>query len=452
MLLKGVAVHHAGLSDDARSLIEWLAEAGHLRVLCATATITQGINFPVSSIFLASIYVPHGHVSKRMSTRNFWNLAGRAGRIKQDSVGVVGIATDGDAQKVRAFVSEATGDLISRLVTLLDEVERVGELSSLSIVIQREQWADFRSYVAHLWNDKRNLDAVLAETEQLLRNTFGYGTLQSKGGESRKRKAKALLEATKEYAQKIAQNPGSALLADATGFAPEGVSSALAAMGGLPRKLTTSDWEPKSLFGPMNKSMLPHLMGVMMRIPAIQKSLIDLAGNGDGQRHVADVAQAWVSGMSVEQIATKYFTDPSDSTVNTEAITSACRAIYRNLASAGTWGLSALSKLGPSGLDFEKMSPELRRAINCLPAMLYHGVATEAGVLMRMNSVPRTVAERLGAQFLTQVKSGAQNVRVARDFLRLLQDSDWQRVAPRNSQMTGADYRAVWGRLAGESI
>ena len=60
MLNHGIGVHHAGLSDEIRSLMEWLAEAGHLRVLCATQTIAQGINFPVSSIFLQSHLLPYG--------------------------------------------------------------------------------------------------------------------------------------------------------------------------------------------------------------------------------------------------------------------------------------------------------------------------------------------------------------------------------------------------------
>ena len=39
------------------------------------------------------------------------------------------------------------------------------------------------------------------------------------------------------------------------------------------------------------------------------------------------------------------------------------------------------------------------RIINLLGAMLYHGVNTEAGVVMRMSSVPRTAANSLGAEF-----------------------------------------------------
>jgi hypothetical protein len=151
--------------------------------------------------------------------------------------------------RIKQYVNAATGDLISRLVSLLDEVEQKGQLNMLSLLIEQDQWSDFRSYVAHLWSEKQRLDEVLAATEQLLRNTFGYQVLKAKGTQAQERKAKALLDATKEYAQKIAKNPGGALLSDATGFAPEGVLTALAGMQTLPRQPTPADWEPRSLFG-----------------------------------------------------------------------------------------------------------------------------------------------------------------------------------------------------------
>ena len=46
MLDRGVGVHHSGLSEEVRSLMEWLTELGKLKVLCATSTIAQGLNFP----------------------------------------------------------------------------------------------------------------------------------------------------------------------------------------------------------------------------------------------------------------------------------------------------------------------------------------------------------------------------------------------------------------------
>lgn len=57
-----------------------------------------------------------------------------------------------------------------------------------------------------------------------------------------------MLEVTKSYARKLADNPGRATLADMTGFSPEGIGRALAGLNDLPRKLTPVDWTPESLF------------------------------------------------------------------------------------------------------------------------------------------------------------------------------------------------------------
>jgi RAD3-like DEAD/DEAH box helicase len=445
MLGKGIAVHHAGLSDESRSLIEWLAESAKLRVLCATTTIAQGINFPVSSVFLATRKLPV-QGSRDIPNRAFWNLAGRAGRIDHDSVGVVGIAAGDDPAAVQSYVGQQTVDLISRLVSLLDAVEAAGNLNNLSLIIHQEQWADFRSYVAHLWNEKKNLDLVLAETEQLLRNTFGYGVLQARADD---RKARALLDATQQYARGLAEHPENATLADSTGFSPEGVRSALINMRGLETKLTTSDWEPASLFGPPRTSSLPTLFGVMLQIPQLRDPLRELGSHGLDKTRLAQLAQAWVSGAPIERIATDYF--DGNAANMTKAITAACKGIYRTLANVGTWGLAALSKM--SGVDFDSLSPEMRRSINNLPAMLYHGVSSEAGIAMRINSVPRSIAERLGEKFAGSVASVEEVGRpqIAREFLMSLREADWDEARPAGAAMSGADYRYVWAQLSGEA-
>jgi len=446
MLAKGIAVHHAGLSDESRSLIEWLAESAQLRVLCATTTIAQGINFPVSSVFLSTRKLPV-RGSKDIPGRAFWNLAGRAGRIDHDSVGVVGIAAGDDRAAVQSYVGQQTEELISRLVSLLDAVEAAGHLNNLSAIINGEQWADFRSYVAHLWNEKQNLDLVLAETEQLLRNTFGYGVLQARSDD---RKARALLEATKAYARNLAAHPENASFADSTGFSPEGVRAALINMRNLDQRLTASDWQPTSLFGSTGTSTLPTLFGVMMQIPQLTDPLRELGRHGLDRTRLAKLAQAWVSGVPIERIATEYFDGTTDNM--TTAITDACKGIYRTLANAGTWGLAALAKM--SGIDFDSLSPEQRRAINNLPAMLYHGVSTEAGIAMRINSVPRSIAERLGQRFSGSVAmtDDVGRPQIARQYLMSLGDGDWDQARPAQATMSGADYRAVWARLSGEAI
>jgi replicative superfamily II helicase len=444
MLSKGVVVHHSGLPAEALALIEWLTEAGHVKVMCATTTIAQGLNFPVSSVFLATRKHPYG---VEMSHRAFWNLAGRAGRIGHDSVGVVGIAAGNNANEIRQYVSDATESLVSRLVKMLNEMQEAGELHNLSSVIEQDQWTDFRSYIAHLWNEKRNLDAVIGEAEQLLRNTYGFGSLRSKSDSTSKAKADALLEATKGYVRYLAEHPENATLADATGFSPEGVRTALLGLGSLENKLTMSDWEPSSLFGNTGQATLSNLMGIMMRVPQLSKGFEEIKGDGRKHRQLADITQAWVSGKSLEDIAKEYFTGKTV----TDQISKACKAVYRDLANNGAWGLSALSKMPTAGIDFDSLTDEQRRQLNNLPAMLYHGVRTEEGILMRMNSVPRSVAEQAGEDF--KRKAGEMNASVspkqAGDYVKSLKAEDWARLKPNTSKLSGEDYKKVWHLLSG---
>ena len=447
MLEKGVGVHHAGLSDDVRSLMEWLAESGQLRVMCATSTIAQGLNFPVSSIFLASRFVPHKAHSVAMSPREFWNLAGRAGRIGHDSVGVVGLAEGTDRESAIEFVSKSTGTLVSRLVTLLDDLATTGELADLSGILWQDQWDDFRCYIAHLSAEKKDLDTVLSNSEQLLRNTYGYTTLRN--DPSTRQKADALLDATRNYARKLANMPpGTAELADATGFSPETVQKAIFAMRNLEDRLTTSDWMPESLFADAGK--MAGLYGIMLNLPQLQDQLKAIGGNGFDHTRLSNITRDWVNGKPISDITKEYFVKEGD-VGGTNALTDTCKAIYRAIVNNGTWGVAALRQL--SGIDVDSLSETERRRMRILPAMIYHGVNSEEAVLMRMNAVPRTAAELLGSMYCEVADHDANKPSVthARDFLKSLTSADWDRARPADSHLSGSGYQTVWQVLSGET-
>ena len=450
MLSHGVGVHHSSLSDEVKALMEWLAEENKLRVLCATTTIAQGINFPVSSVFLASRFMaskkyPH---SPEMTSREFWNLAGRAGRIDQDSVGVVGLAEGDKPGEVEEYVSRATGELVSQLVEMLDKLDKVGKLNDLHRILwKKEEWVDFRCYVAHLWREKKNIDAVLSDTEQLLRNTFGYGLLESRP--EQKKKAETLLEATRKYARKLSDNPEHATLADMTGFSPEGVQKAISEINDLENKLTADDWKPDSLFG--GQSSIADLYGVMLKIPQLG-NLEDIKGSGPQKSQIANITKDWVAGESIESIAHNYFKDGEfkNNEDRTQVITDTCQAIYRTLVNSGTWGISALSRM--AGIKFEQLSESERHQINLAPAMIYHGVRSEEGVLLRMNSVPRSIAETLGGIMRESIPKEDRTIQGTRTFLKQSGVSTWERAKPKESSLSGEEYKNIWGILSGESV
>ena len=439
MLSHGVGVHHAGLSDEVRSLIEWLTEEGDIKVLCATTTLAQGINFPVSSVFLATTKYPYGVPFKK---REFWNLAGRAGRMNQDSVGVVGIADTNRANEIRQYVRDAAGELVSQLVSVVAELDQANDGEALLGVLRNEQWEDYRCYVNHLVHEIGNLDRVIANVENSLRNTYGYRVLQeSPEGRTRGQK---LIEATKLYARKISENPGQVARADNTGFSFEGVGRALHGIRELNRELTTADFSADKLFG--NASGMSDLYGIMLKIPQLARNLEDITTNGMEHQQLAAITRDWVDGKSIQQIASAYFRADQD---QTQAITNACKAIYRNLINNGTWGLSALSRL--SGIDFDQLPDEQKRHINLLPAMIYHGVKTEEGVLMRMNGVPRSIAESMGESYRQESGSSEHNasIHAVRDFVASAEIAVWNKARPESSPLSAAEYRNVWRVLSG---
>jgi hypothetical protein len=348
---------------------------------------------------------------------------------------------------MRAYISRATEDLVSRLVTMLDELQNRGELSKLVTVLQQEQWTDFRIFVAHLLNEKKNLDAVIAETESLLRTTLGYATL---AGRSDHAKTNALLNATKEYARTLSEHPENFALADATGFSPEGVRSALLGLNNLDKKLTAADWQPESIFGA--SSSLPQIIGVMLTIPEVRGPLVELGQHGITKTRIAQIAADWVNGKSIEEIARSYFAGDGENAKSlTDALTEACRGLYKSLAYAGTWGISALSKMPTSGIQFDNLSEEAGMQLNALPAMLYHGVRSPEAVVMRMNSVPRSISETLGQMYVASKDEKEQaSPTGARNFLRTLSEADWNAARPAVGTMTGTDYQSVWSTLSGE--
>lgn len=444
MLACGVGVHHAGLSDEVRSLIEWLTEEGDIRMLCATSTLAQGLNFPVSSVFLASINMRSRKFPYEvpMAPREFWNFAGRAGRMNQDSVGVIGIAEANRPDEIMAYVRKTTGEIVSRLVTIVADLDAASTPAELTAVIQQEQWEDFRCYVNHLVHEIGNLDQILFNAEFSLRNTYGYRVLQeTQQGRARSQK---LLEATKLYARKISTNPGQVAMADLTGFSFEGVGRALGGIDSLEQKLSPDDFSVDRLFG--NSNGIAELYGIMLKIPQLARNLVDITTDGIDHQRLAAITKDWVAGKSIKEIATAYFRADEDVTVS---ITEACKAIYRNLVNNGTWGLSALSRL--SGIVFERLSTEQKRHINILPAMIYHGVKTEEGVLMRMNGVPRSIAESMGVRYRSNIGASSEgsSIQKVRHFLSSADIEVWNRARPSNAPLSGAEYKEVWKILSG---
>ncbi len=89
LVLHGIGVHHAGMLPKYRRLVETLAQAGLLAVICGTDTIGVGINVPIRTVLLTSLTKYDGRRQRVLRAREFHQVAGRAGRAGFDTVGYV---------------------------------------------------------------------------------------------------------------------------------------------------------------------------------------------------------------------------------------------------------------------------------------------------------------------------------------------------------------------------
>ena len=88
-LRHGIGLHHAGLLPKYRLLVERLAQAGLLKVICGTDTLGVGINVPIRTVLFTKLCKYGGEKTAILAARDFHQIAGRAGRKGFDNVGWV---------------------------------------------------------------------------------------------------------------------------------------------------------------------------------------------------------------------------------------------------------------------------------------------------------------------------------------------------------------------------
>ncbi|MCT3014739.1 DUF3516 domain-containing protein [Propionibacterium freudenreichii] len=89
MLRHGIGVHHAGMLPKYRRLVEQLAQQGLLTVICGTDTLGVGINVPIHTVLFTGLSKFDGRRQRLLRSREFHQIAGRAGRAGFDTIGYV---------------------------------------------------------------------------------------------------------------------------------------------------------------------------------------------------------------------------------------------------------------------------------------------------------------------------------------------------------------------------
>jgi ATP-dependent RNA helicase HelY len=114
-LAAGVAAHHAGMLPVFKETVEELFEAGLVRVVFATETLSLGINMPAKSVVIEDLWKFQGERHELLTPGEYTQLTGRAGRRGIDELGhaIVVYQRNVPFERVASLASTRTYELTS---------------------------------------------------------------------------------------------------------------------------------------------------------------------------------------------------------------------------------------------------------------------------------------------------------------------------------------------------
>ena len=150
-VLAGVGFHYGRLPALVRRSVEDAFGDGDLKYLVTTSTLLHGVNLPARNLFLHN---PHTGVQNPISPIDFWNLAGRAGRLGKEFSGNIFLIDYGSWES-KPMEGEREREVRSSLQMHVDEfssdlLDYINEPSSYP---QREQEDEFENTFVRLFND-----------------------------------------------------------------------------------------------------------------------------------------------------------------------------------------------------------------------------------------------------------------------------------------------------------
>jgi ATP-dependent RNA helicase DOB1 len=94
LLRRGIGIHHGGLLPILKEIIEILFQEGLIKVLFATETFSIGLNMPAKTVVFTAARKFDGREFRNLSSGEYIQMSGRAGRRGLDDRGVVVMMVD----------------------------------------------------------------------------------------------------------------------------------------------------------------------------------------------------------------------------------------------------------------------------------------------------------------------------------------------------------------------
>lgn len=427
---KGVAVHHAGLSDETKLLTEHLIRQGLINFVCATTTIAEGVNFPVSTVYFDTY---HRGGQNILSANDFWNIAGRAGRTLVDDFGkiILPFNTPKNIETGKSILRNGAEELTSVLAKLFVDREYILETLAKERGIEvlmyeyKESFGPIFQYFVHLLNVSDNEYAI--EIDDLFKDSLVYFMLDN--DRQRSKFIDLCRQIYLTIQSRYANNIGALKYADKTGFSVPSVLQIMHQKATNPAIADLDTWTVNVMFNRRNPNNLTEKIKAISELRETGLGTDDKAATFNPEL-VAKMIIRWVKGDKINAISSihpHFAADDADIRL-TDFVS------YMNqLRFKASWGLSALEGIVKGNEN------EMRDSY--IPSYVYYGVDNNPSLAMRMLGIPRSLSLSL-SQIITQPISQYSFSKL-RKMINSLSLENWNELKPKHSKLTGDEWKHI---------
>lgn len=438
-LKHGVAYHHAQLNGIVKEEVEKLSASGVIKLLFATTTLAQGMNFPITTVIFDTLKLGGGANAIDMDSTTFWNIAGRAGRAYMDKEGhvIVGYRNTRKATKeiTLKYIKHDLEKIVSSLSDFFRNIEGHIEFN-YQLIKQKPAISNFLQYLNHIVKvtHKYNLDNIDTNRIRSILNTslfYKEGEFEQ-GFIETQRKINDFALSYVDYLK--GESKTQLTLADLFGVSNISLNVVTAAI--IEHKGEIESYYPenerdnhflasKVVLESRNVESMAKIVDIIAKLPEMKISIWNRPGKLDSES-IAKVIIGWVSGESVQNIAKGIRKEHETE----DRVRGLCNQyINGSLKNFIPWGINIYQVItGDDRTDEAKM----------LPSYIYYGVHDKESVILSKIGVPRFLVPSIkGAlkQNFANEPISTDNIEVVRGRIKELQHYEFGESEEENTKL-----------------
>lgn len=378
----GICYHNSGLSSIIKETIEELVRNNKIKIIFATTTLAQGMNFPINTVIFDTVKLRN---KGNLSNAEFWNIAGRAGRAYKDKEGYIILSYAGSRKGTKAEVIRYIESDLKEVISSLNIFFAGNAAISLDYNVLKDPKnapiLNLLQYINHILNISYDYDIHpkdIAKIRSILTDSYLYHSLSKQEGFINAQNKLNMFVA--QYIRHVNGNKKDDMVkADELGISDISYTKVKSIIGAFINRLREcGDSEYKAsevILQTKNVERLTEIINIIARIPEIK---IEMLGQGNlDPESIAKLLLGWVNGDKVKDIA-KNIKRAGQS--DDEVLSLCNRYLNSQMKSYMPWGMNIYQAVS---YDLQTENAQM------LPSYIYYGVSSKEAVVVSKLGVPR---------------------------------------------------------------